>query len=81
VASPCALAGERTLTQDDRKNLIRECEVMAGHIGECADLFEQMGRIPPEDQHELLQRLRAWRREAPRWSDYAASRSARRERS
>lgn len=54
-----------------RRRLLAQSEAMQVHIAECGELFEAMGRIPPEEQATLRERLFEWRGRRPRWTDLA----------
>jgi hypothetical protein len=67
------LTADVALPAEESRRLLADCEVMAGHIAECSELFEVLGRIPPDQQDHLLQQLLRWRQRAPRWSAYAVA--------
>lgn len=56
------------------ERLLAQSEAMETHIADCAELFEAIGRIPPEEQDALHQNLLAWRRRQPTWTAYAEAR-------
>ena len=59
------------LSETMRRQLLAHAEAMAQHIAECGELFEVMGRIPPDEQDALYRRLIAWREQAPSWTEQA----------
>jgi hypothetical protein len=64
---------ETPLDENERRRLLESCETMERHIAECGELFEAMGRLPPEAQEELHGHLHDWRQARPRWLAHAAS--------
>lgn len=69
-----ALPGDRPIDARTRERLLAGTAAMERHVAECGELFEAMGRIPPEEQESLRRELFEWRQRAPRWSSYAGSR-------
>ncbi len=53
------------------REMLRQSEEMEGHIAECGELFEAMGRISDEEQTVLTDALVAWRRKRPSWRVFA----------
>ena len=64
-----------TIDDEERDHLLRQSQAMETHVAECGELFEAMGRIPPEEQAALYRSLLEWRAKRPRWTDYADSRN------
>ena len=54
--------------------LLAQSESMEAHIADCAELFGAMGRIPAVEQSVLHQKLLAWRKRQPTWTDFATER-------
>lgn len=69
-----ALPERFLLIEEERLRLLGLSEAMESHIAECGELFEVMGRIPPGKLDELLDSLRRFREQAPRWTELAGSR-------
>ena len=64
-------ADERvTLNDADIADLVKQSETMESHIAECGELFEAMGRIPGNEQENLLRELLAWREKEPSWTKF-----------
>lgn len=61
------------LSKEECERLMTEVEEMERHVEGCGELFEHMGRIPEEEQADLLRRLLDWRRKHPMWTDYVDS--------
>jgi hypothetical protein len=74
VQTLIARQAETPLGENERRRLLELSEIMDRHIAECGELFEAMGRLPPEAQEELHGQLQDWRRARPRWQTHAASR-------
>lgn len=72
VQTLCELPQQNELPEDQRRQLLRDAEVMAQHIADCGALFETMGRLPPEQQTALLHELQDWRQKNPRWTQYGS---------
>jgi len=70
IAALCMWDPQVPMGEDQRRALLEKSEAMESHIAECGDLFEAMGRIPPEDQEKLFDALLDWRRKRPTWLDY-----------
>ncbi len=71
VQTLCELQ-QSDLAEDQRRQLLRDAEVMAQHIADCGALFETMGRLPSEQQSALFHELQDWRRRNPRWTQYGS---------
>lgn len=56
------------------ERLLAQSEAMEAHIADCGELFEAIGRIPPEEQEALHRSLLDWRRRQPTWTAYAETR-------
>lgn len=65
-------AAETPVTEAQCLELLRCSELMESHVAECGELFGTLGRIPPDDQAALYERLLVLRRQAPRWTEVAA---------
>ena len=64
---------DTTPSEDERRTLLKNAELMEAHVAECGELFGAMGRIPPEEQKALYLELLTLREMAPRWTTFAAS--------
>lgn len=69
-----ALPERALLIEEERLRLLGLSEAMESHVAECGELFEVMGRIPPEKLDDLLDSLHRLRAQAPRWTDLGSSR-------
>ena len=68
------LSPNESIDETMGRSLLQRSESMEAHISECGDLFEAMGRIPPEDQDALFAELLEWRRKKPKWLDFDSPR-------
>ncbi|MEO1240446.1 MAG: hemerythrin domain-containing protein [Pseudomonadota bacterium] len=51
--------------------LTARIEKMEAHVSECGELFGAMGGLSADEQKALLEKLKEWRKRAPRWTDFA----------
>lgn len=51
--------------------LTARIEKMEAHVSECGELFGAMGGLSADEQKALLEKLKDWRKRAPRWTDFA----------
>ncbi len=75
IKALAALREGAELSEAERRAMLQDAELMAGHIAECGELFGALGRIPPEEQQMLYRELLALRAQAPRWTELAAPRN------
>lgn len=68
-----AISDRGTVQESQWDALLERSQEMEQHIAECGELFGVMGRIVPVEREALYQLLLKLRREAPRWTDFAAN--------
>jgi len=67
-----ALPEGGSLEPNQRRALLARSELMESHVAECGELFGTLGRIPPQEQAGLYDRLLELRARQPRWTGMAA---------
>ena len=63
---------ETDLSSTDTDSLLKRIDVFEAHISECGELFGAMGGLSKEQQALLLEKLEAWRKKAPSWTEATA---------
>lgn len=58
-----------------RRALLDRVDAMQVHVSECGELFGAMGGLSDEEIASLLDRLKFWRSQAPKWSHFARDQS------
>ena len=75
LAAITELDPDMPLQASQRQHLLDRIDEMEQHVSECGELFGAMGGLDDAAKDNLMERLQYWRKLAPTWTGFAASRS------